>query len=287
LVGSGHVCGFWSLAFIVLIMIDKRPIGLFDSGVGGLSVLLAIKKKLPKESFVFFADQGHNPYGEKSPKQLKDLSEKITKFLVKKHDIKLLVIACNTATCYALDYLRSAFKIPIVGVVPAIKPAVSLSKKKNIVIMSTPATARSLYLKNLVANFARHSQTLRLGCEGLEESIEYLKMNKISKLLDIYASKVEKAGADVIVLGCTHFPFFKKEIKERVGSKVKVIDSGGAIAKRVAFILKKEQIAAVKKFPDVYYTTGNPEKFSKVASILLKYKVVGQKARLPSGKTQI
>src|SRR4030042_4739824 len=111
-------------------MADNRPIGLFDSGVGGLSVLLEIKKILPNESFVFLADQNHNPYGAKSPKELKTLSEKITKFLFKS-DIKLLVVACNTATCYAIGHLRSKFKIPIIGVVPAVKPAVKLSKNNK------------------------------------------------------------------------------------------------------------------------------------------------------------
>jgi len=260
-------------------MSDNRPIGLFDSGVGGLSVLLEIHKRLPKESVIFLADQGHNPYGAKSAAELKDLSEKIAKFLLKK-DIKILVIACNTATCYALDHLRSKFKIPIIGVVPALKPAVSLSKNAKIVIMSTPATAKSAYLKDLVVRYAKNIRVLRLGCEGLEEAIEYLANNEINKLLDTYAAKINKFGADVIVLGCTHFPFVKDKTKTRLGPKVRIIDSGNAVAKRVETILDKEHLLASKKLPDRYFTTADSKIFSRVASILLKYKVVSHKATL-------
>ena len=151
-------------------MADNNPIGIFDSGVGGLSVLAEIKKVLPTENFIFLADQSHVPYGAKTKRQLENLSERITNFLLT-HHIKLLVIACNTATCHALDYLRSKYKVPIIGVVPAIKPAVAKSKKNKVVIMSTPATAKSAYLSDLIADFARHAHVLKLGCRGLEESV--------------------------------------------------------------------------------------------------------------------
>ena len=258
---------------------NNKPIGLFDSGVGGLSILLEIKEKLPKESFVFLADQAHNPYGAKSPKRLKDLSERIVRFLLKS-DIKLLVIACNTATCYTLAHLRSKFKIPIIGVVPALKPAVSLSKNARIVIMSTPATAKSAYLKDLVLRYAESSRVLRLGCDGLQDAIEYLKKNEIDRLLDIYVAKIEKFGADVIVLGCTHFPFVKDEIRKRIGSKARIIDSGAAIARRVKVSLGKEHLYASKKLPDRYFTTADPKVFSQVASFLLKHKIIAKKINI-------
>lgn len=261
-------------------MANNNLIGLFDSGVGGLSVLRQVKKILPSESFVFLADQYHNPYGAKTKRELEQLAYKITKFLIKNHKIKLLVVACNTATCYAIDYLRLRFKIPIVGVVPAIKPATSLSKKRKIAIMSTPATSKSKYLNSLVKKFAKNSQVLCLGCANLEESIEYLKLNKISKLLNLYVGKVKNFGADVIVLGCTHYPFFKNEIRRIIGNNVKVIDSGEAIAKRVKYLLKDSAIFSNNHSRDIYYTTGDPQKFSQVASTLLRYKVVAQKAVL-------
>ena len=259
-------------------MANNRPIGIFDSGVGGLSVLLEIKKLLPKESFVFLADQKHNPYGVKTKKQLQNLSVRITKFLSKYH-IKLLVIACNTATCYVLAHLRKKFDIPIIGVVPAIKPAAQKTKNKKIAVMSTPATARSSYLSSLIAQHARGNKVLKVGCHKLEESIEYLDTKKISKLLDIYSKKIKDFKADVIVLGCTHFPFIKREIRKRVSSSVEIIDSGEAIASRVNFILKSTQELSSIKLKDIYYTTGlDLEKFSKVAQALLKYKITAQKA---------
>ncbi|MBI2012533.1 glutamate racemase [Candidatus Curtissbacteria bacterium] len=260
-------------------MSNNQPIGIFDSGVGGLSVLVEIKARLPYESSVFLADQAHNPYGQKSKRELKNLSVRITRFLLKR-DIKALVIACNTATCYALDYLRSRFKIPIIGVVPAVKPAVTLTKNGKIAIMSTPATAKSRYLDSLVLDFADHLDVLKLGCDGLEESIEYLKRDNIEKLLDKYAKRIRNFGADTVVLGCTHFPFFKVDIKKRLNPKVKMIDSGAAIAKRVEFILRKEKMQATKQARDLYFTTADPKKFSEVATKLLNYKVVGMPARI-------
>lgn len=260
-------------------MSDNRPIGLFDSGVGGLSVLLEIKKILPKENIVFLADQGHNPYGAKTKKQLQNLSKRITDYLLK-YDIKTLVIACNTATCYALDSLRAQFKIPIVGVVPAVKPAADLTKNGKIAVMSTPATAKSDYLADLVAENASGAKVLKLGCDGLEESVEYWQVKDIAKLLDKYVSQVKKFNADVIVLGCTHFPFLKGQIQAKIGKKVKIIDSGKAIANRVKFILKDKKALSDKNHKDLYFTTSEPAIFSKVASKLLKYKVQGEFAQI-------
>lgn len=260
-------------------MADNRPIGLFDSGVGGLSVITEIKKILPKESLIFLADQGHNPYGQKTKNQLRTLSLRITKFLLQ-YNIKLLVVACNTATCYAIDYLRSKFKIPIVGVAPAIKPATSLSSKKKVAVMSTPATAKSAYLSSLIKNFASKTTILKLGCDGLEESIEYLNKRNIVKILDKYTKRIKQFKADVIVLGCTHYPFLRYEIQKRVGKGVKIVDSGSAIAKRVKDILNKDDLLAQRRSADLFFTTGNKKVFSKVASTLLQYKVVGQKAQI-------
>lgn len=257
---------------------NNNPIGLFDSGVGGLSVLLEIKKLLPRESYVFLADQLHNPYGAKTKKQLENLAGRITKFLLS-HDIKLLVVACNTATCYALDYLRANFTVPIVGVVPAIKPAAVLSKTGKIAVMSTPATAKSAYLSKLITQYAPNSQVLKLGCDGLEESIEYLDQGKIDELVRIYAQKISSFGSDVIVLGCTHFPFIKDRLQKKIRN-VQIIDSGQAIARRVNDMLTESNLLATTKSEDLYYTTADPQKFAKVSSILLGTQVTAQKTRI-------
>ncbi len=260
-------------------MADSRPIGLFDSGVGGLSVLLEIKKILPKESLIFLADQGHNPYGAKTKNQLINLSTRITNFLLKR-DIKALVIACNTATCYALDSLRAKFKIPIIGVVPAVKPAVEMSRSGRIAIMSTPATAKSAYLSLLVSQHANKMKVLKLGCDGLEESVEYLKTEKISKLLKKYLARIKKFDADVIVLGCTHFPFLKKDIQKQISKKIEIIDSGEAIARRLKSILSQNKATSSKNYRDIYFTTKDPLLFSQVASKLLNQPVNSRFAKI-------
>ena len=255
---------------------DKRPIGMFDSGVGGLSILEETKKILPFQNFIFLADQAHVPYGAKSPKELKILTASIANFLLKS-DIKMLVVACNTASCYTIDFLRKKFSIPIVGVIPAIKPAVKITQKGKIAILSTPATASSAYLKDLIGKIASNKEVLPLGCEGLEEAVENLKFKDISKLLIKYVQIVKKFGADVIVLGCTHYPFLKKEIKILAGRNTKVIDSGPAIAARIKSLLNSHQMISKSKHTDLFFTTGNPKEFSKVASTLLKYKIYGRK----------
>lgn len=258
-------------------MADNRPIGLFDSGVGGLSVMREIKKVLPYENLIFLADQKHVPYGGKTKKELNSLTSRIAKFLLQ-FDIKMLVVACNTATCYSLDFLRSNFNFPIVGVVPAVKPATELTKKGKIAIMSTPATAKSLYLKKLINQFAGNSNVLKLGCDGLEDSVENLNQKRIKSLLDLYIGKINTFESDVIVLGCTHFPFLKGEIKKRAGRNVKIIDSGKAVAKRVKDLLKEENLICEKKVQDLFFTTASPDKFSNVASSLLNHKISAKKA---------
>ena len=257
----------------------NSPIGLFDSGVGGLSVFQEVKKLLPHREYIFLADQAHVPYGKKTQKELQNLSARITKFLLEK-EIGILVVACNTATCYALDYLRKKFRIPIIGVVPAIKPAVNITKNNKIAVMSTPATAKSSYLKNLAEKFAQNKEVMLLGCKGLEDAVETLDRKTIQTLLDKYIKKVCDFGADTVVLGCTHYPFLKTEIKVRVGSKIRILDSGRAIAKRTKQILMKTEDNTKSTVIETFYTTGNPQKFSQVASQLLKYKVNARFARI-------
>ena len=256
---------------------DNRPIGLFDSGVGGLSVLAQIKKILPEETCIFLADQANVPYGAKTKTQLKKLTKRLTEFLLN-YDIKVLVVACNTASCYTIDYLRDTFSIPIIGVVPAVKTAAEMAANSKIAVMSTPATAKSSYLKNLIKKVAPNTKVLRIGCAGLEEAVEYLKLNEISDLLGAYINRIKNFGAEVIVLGCTHYPFLKKDIEKIAGSDIKVIDSGKAVANRLFSILKEKNMLSGDPTKDIFFTTGDPRLFSKVASTLLQYNISSQKA---------
>ena len=250
---------------------NNNPIGFFDSGVGLISVLKETKKLLPLENFVIFADQGHNPYGEKSKVQIRKYAKDAISYLIKKHQIKMMVLACNTATVLALDFLRKHFEIPIVGTVPAVKTAYGHSKKSKIAVMSTPATAKSQYLKTLIKDHGRNAKTLKVGCFGLEEAIEILDKKRISSLSKKYTIPINKFGADVVVLGCTHYPLVKDQIRKNLTDKIKIIDSGQAIAKRVKSLLADN--VSQKRAKDFYYTSGDSQLFSRVASTLLRSKI--------------
>ncbi len=252
-------------------MSDKRPIGVFDSGVGGLSVLVELQKLLPKEDFIFIADQAHVPYGEKTPAQLCQLSHNISNFLIKS-GAKLIVVACNTATCHAIDYLRKEFDIPFVGTVPAVKTAAEKTVKKCIGIISTPATSESDYLGNLITNHAQGIKVINIGCARLENVVEKGNINspEVETLLARYLAPIKRAGADTIVLGCTHYPFLKTKITKNVGPGVQILDSGKAISKRTSSLLKELSSLNSRGGRSSYLTTGDAKDFSNVASILMK-----------------
>lgn len=258
---------------------NNSPIGFFDSGVGLFSILKETKKLLSRENFVIFADQGHNPYGEKTKSQIKRFAQDATNFLIKKHKIKMMVLACNTATVLALESLRKKFDIPIVGTVPAVKPAFGTSKDTRVAIMSTPATAKSKYLASLIKDFGDNSRTLKVGCAGLEEAIEYGNERLIFATLDFYLAKIKKFKPDVVVLGCTHYPLVKNRIESSL-PKVKIIDSSQAIARRIKGILIRTNLLSKKKIGDIYYTTGDPRIFSKITGDLLKSKIEAEYAQV-------
>ena len=254
----------------------NNPIGFFDSGVGLISVLIETKKLLPKENFVIFADQKHNPFGQKSKKQVKKYMLQATKFLMEKHNIKMMVIACNTASVLGLDYLRKQFHIPVIGVVPSVKTAYEFTETKKIVVMSTPATTRSPYLEDLVKKFGKGIKTFKLGCGGLEEAIEILDEKEIEKVLDKYIKRIKKFNPDIVVLGCTHYPLIRSEIQKKLG-KIKIIDSGPAIAKRIKEVLGNSNQLSSKRESDIYYTTGKPQVFSQIVSVFLNQQIEAKK----------
>ncbi|MEK7569768.1 MAG: glutamate racemase [Patescibacteria group bacterium] len=260
-------------------MTDNRPIGVFDSGVGGLSILIELKKLLPKENFVFFADQKNVPYGEKGKKELVGFMYKVVDYLIAEQDIKMFVIACNTATCYTIKELRAGYKLPIVGTEPAIKPAAKRTRSGIIAVISTPATSKSKTVGRLIREFAKDVDVINIGCKNLENTVEKGSIDnpEVKKLLAKYLNGVKNSNADCLVLGCTHYPFLKSTIGKMLGPKIKLIDSGLAIARRTRFLLKKK---ANGKGSAIYFTTGDSRKFEKVASKLLKRKVVAKKVIL-------
>lgn len=255
---------------------DNRPIGLFDSGVGGLSIWRAIRKLLPQESMAFFADSGHVPYGEKSTRELEDLTGRIANFLISK-DAKLIVVACNTATVHTIAYLRDAFPdVPFVGVVPVVKTLARQTRSGTIAVLSTPATAASPYLAALIHEFASGKKVINVGCDGLENMVEagHVRTRATVALLERHLSKVQGSGADVVGLGCTHYPFLRARIKSLLGRGVRLYDPSRPVARRVRQVLTQQDALADNPAPAyAFYTTGDTALFGSVATKLLRYPV--------------
>jgi glutamate racemase len=255
---------------------DDRPIGFFDSGVGGLTIWRATRKLLPLESLVFLADSGHVPYGEKSPAELRDLTARIVRFLLGL-DVKLVVVACNTATVHAIGHLRETFpEIPFVGVVPVVKTLARRTRTGTIAVLSTPATAESPYLAGLIEEFAPDKRVLSVGCDGLEDLVEAgeVRTERVGALLERHLAPVRGSGADVVGLGCTHYPFLRKRIKRILGPGVRVYDPSRPVARRVRQLLTERDALAKKPNPTHrFYTTGDPRQFGAVASKLLRLPV--------------
>jgi len=256
--------------------VDNRPIGFFDSGVGGLTIWRATKKLLPSESLIFLADSGHVPYGEKSTAELRDLTARITRFLLGR-DAKMIVVACNTATVHSIGHLRETFPdVPFVGVVPVVKTLARQTRNGTIAVLSTPATAASPYLAGLVEEFASDKRVINIGCDGLEDLVEEgrVRTKAATALLERHLAPVQRSGADVVGLGCTHYPFLRRRIKRILGPRVRVYDPSRPVARRVRQLLAQRDAFAENAEPSYsFYTTGDPAVFQRVATTLLRMPV--------------
>lgn len=212
----------------------SQPIGVFDSGVGGISVLQHIHQLLPHEHLLYFADSKYAPYGNKTPQQIQSRCFEITDFLIAK-GAKAIVVACNTATAAAIDAMRAQYTLPIFGMEPAVKPAAEASKNGIIGVLATVGTLKSAQFAGLLESYGRNVEVVTQGCVGLVECIERGELNAeyTLNLLQQYCQPLLDEGADTVVLGCTHYPFVKKHIQRIVGDKVTLIDTGAAVAKHL------------------------------------------------------
>ena len=215
----------------------RQPIGVMDSGVGGLSVLKHIRELMPHENLIYFADSKHAPYGNKTPKQIEQRVFAAAKFLLT-HGAKALVIACNTATAAAADKLRDKYgflDIPIIGMEPAVKPAAAATKNGIIGVLATSGTLKSAQFAALLESYGRNVQVVTQACVGLVEQIELgeLETPKTLQLINQYTKPLLDEHADVIVLGCTHYPFVKSAIQNAIGSHIHLIDTGAAVARQL------------------------------------------------------
>jgi len=215
-----------------------RPVGVFDSGVGGLSILREIRQQLPAEDLVYFADTANCPYGSKTKPELQTLAVRIAGFLLDR-GAKLIVVACNTASVAALATLRATFPVPFVGVVPAVKPAALATRTRRVAVLATPATFQGEMFDDLVRSFAADVQVIRQVCPGLVELVERGAVDgpEVRRLLERYLRPALEASVDTVVLGCTHYPFLRPVVEDIVGPGVGVLDSGEAVARQVGRVL--------------------------------------------------
>ncbi|MDR0698544.1 MAG: glutamate racemase [Tannerella sp.] len=223
----------------------NSSIGIFDSGVGGLSVWMEIDRLLPYESIVYYADNANCPYGEKTQTEVIEYSAKITQFLIDK-GCKIIVIACNTATSQAIDYLRKTFDIPFVGIVPAVKQAAINSKTGVVAILATAGTLKSKKFNDTRKEFSGNAEIILVEAGELVDIVENGLQGTVQsgKVLSKYIDPLMKRHIDHLVLGCTHFPFLIEDIKTITGNSVILDDPAPAIAKRTKFILENENMTA-------------------------------------------
>lgn len=250
---------------------NDHPVGVIDSGSGGLSVWNEIRLLLPGESTVYVGDHKHLPYSIRTTEYIRNRVKRILDFLVAKK-VKLIVIACNTATVAGIDVYREYTKVPVIGVVPVIKTAVAMTHTGHIAVFSTAYTAVSSYQKELIAKFASGVTVDNIGSADLVTYIEDGKSHSLNvkRKLHVYLSHVAHSKADVLALGCTHYPFIKDEIRKVVGDRITLLDSGGAVARHVRRVLTNNNALCgkpVRKYE--FYTTGDGPKVSAVAGQLL------------------
>lgn len=219
------------------------PVGIFDSGIGGISVLAEIIRMLPSETFIYYADTLNSPYGTKPESVVRSLSIKAGNFL-SRIGIKSLVVACNTATSAAITDMRNLYDFPVVGMEPAVKPAVELGRKGNILVMATPLTLNSKKFNDLSCHYKHLCKILPLPCSGLVEIIEQglTRREEIVNYLSRLFSPIKRDEISAIVLGCTHYVLIKKEIRKFIGNEIAIIDGNYGTAKRLKIILQNEQL---------------------------------------------
>jgi len=252
---------------------SHSPIGIFDSGVGGLSVLRAIRQQMPEESVVYLGDQGHIPYGPRPMQQIRKFSEIITRFLLEQ-GAKIVVIACNTASAAALQYLREKFPdVQFVGMEPAVKPAAEHTHTGKVGVLATPATFQGALYASIVERFANGVQLFQNTCPGLVQAIEQGNLNgeTTHRILEDALLPMLEKNIDTVVLGCTHYPFVIPLIEEIVGENVRVIDPAPAVARQIERLLQAQGIrniaATIGEIK--FYTSGDPNAFRSLLPKLL------------------
>ena len=227
---------------------NNNPIGIFDSGVGGISVLKHIHALLPHEDLIYLADSKYAPYGNKTAQEITQRCLILSDDLLQKN-VKAIVVACNTATAAAINELREIFDIPIIGMEPAVKPAAEASKNGVIGVLATVGTLKSAQFAALLESYGRNVKVVTQGCVGLVECIERGELHtpETKALIRLYTAPLLAEGADTIVLGCTHYPFVKEVIQDIVGEEITLIDTGAAVAKQLKRQLEENDLLSISQ----------------------------------------
>jgi glutamate racemase len=252
---------------------QHAPIGLFDSGIGGTTVLRELRRLLPAEDLLYLADQARCPYGPRPPEELRALSAANTRWLLARR-ARLIIVACNTASAAALHWLRQTFPgTPFVGMVPAVKPAIERTRSGVVGVLATPATIRGQLLDDVVSRWAGPVRVIRQACPGLAEQIDAGALDEPATLalLQACVRPLLAAGADTIVLGCTHYPFLTPQIRRIVGPGIALIDAAPAVARQVARVLGERGLTEPTSSGSgaiVYATTGDRDRFARLIGSL-------------------
>jgi glutamate racemase len=266
----------------------RQPIGLFDSGIGGLSVWREIARQLPTESTLYVADSAHVPYGNRSGAEVLAFCEGLCRFLIDQN-CKAIVVACNTASAVALDALRERHpELPILGLEPAVKPAISLSKTKVVGVMATPATFQGRLFRATVGRCAHGVRLVEQVCLGLADCVESGAAEAdLERLLKSFLDPMLAANADTIVLGCTHYPFVIDTIRRLAGPERRVIDPAPAVAAHLARLLRDRGLAsgADAKGEHRFLTTGSGSRFDAACQRLLGLSAACQEVRWETDDT--
>ena len=262
-------------------MTSRIPIGVFDSGVGGLSVLIEIRRELPHEDLLYVADSGHAPYGDKPADEIQERARAIVDFLVGR-GAKAIVVACNTATGVSVEALRERWSIPIVGIEPAIKPAVATTKSGVVGVLATSQTIASTRFARLVGTFAAGVEVIAQPCPGLVERVEEGDFSgpATRQLIESYVRPLVEQGADTIVLGCTHYPFVTMAIAETAGPGVAIIDPAAAVARELRRRLERAGALTRETGPGAmrFWSSGPP---AHLESALRRFGIAGSAAIEP------
>jgi len=254
-------------------MDNNRPIGIFDSGIGGTSIWAEIHQLLPNEKTIYLADSKNAPYGQKSKAEIIALSIKNTEFLLNL-DCKLIVVACNTATTNAIQELREKYNVPFIGIEPAIKPAATHSQTQTIGILATQGTLNSALFNKNVEKFQDTKIIEQVG-HGLVPLIEGGAINSLemTKLLHSYLAPMIDANIDYLVLGCSHYPYLIPQIKKILPPQIHIIDSGEAVARQTQNVLRdKVGFSTLENTKPIFYTNSDPKELSDI--LQNKYEII-------------